>query len=205
MGIGNGGPSLRLFFALPLADELRGRAGELQRELARSADRARVKWVEAENLHMTLKFVGDAPAERLAEFLTVAEGVAENARACTIEYQGVGCFAGRSRCPRTIWLGLAREAPELAALAGSLDVALADAGLAESEKRPFTAHLTLGRVKNRRDSEALLEAARRLENAPVGVQTVDSFALISSELTAAGPIYTNRGDWALGTADGNGE
>ena len=162
-----------------------------------------MKWVEAENLHMTLKFVGDAPAERLEEFLTVAESVAENARSFTIEYQGVGCFSGRGRCPRTIWLGLAREAPELAALAGSLDAALADANLAEREKRPFTAHLTRGRVKDRRGGEALLAAARRLANAPVGVQTVDGFTLISSELTAAGPIYTNRGDWTLGTARAN--
>ncbi len=191
------GPSLRLFFALPLAEELRERVVQLQRELDLSADRARVKWVEAENLHMTLKFVGDTPAERLGECLTVAEGVAASASPCTIEYEGVGCFTSKGRCPRTIWLGLAREAPELAALAGSLDAALAAAGLAESEKRPFTAHLTLGRVKNRSGGETLLECTQRLEDAPVGVQAVNSFALISSRLTAAGPVYTEQGRFVV--------
>ncbi len=146
---------------------------------------------------MTLKFVGDTPAERLDEFVVVAEGVAEDAHPCTIEYKGIGCFSSRGRCPRTIWMGLAREAPELAALAGSLDAALANAGLAKSEKRPFIAHLTLGRVKDRRGGEALLTAARKLANAPVGVQTVDGFTLISSELTAAGPIYTEQGQFEV--------
>jgi len=186
------GPSLRLFFAAPLAEELRGRVVRLQQELAREARGLRVKWVEPENLHLTLKFVGDAPAGRVDELLAVARQVARDAAPCEIDYCTVGCFASRG-CPRTIWLGAEPEPPELATLATGLEEALARAGLAEPERRPFRAHLTLGRVKDRRGGGALLEEVRRLAHTPVGAQRLDDFVLLSSELTGAGPIYTEQG------------
>ena len=188
--------NLRLFFAVPLAEELRDRAVELQRELSRSARDARVKWVERENLHLTLKFVGDTPAGRLDELIAIARQVAGEAKSCELHYRGVGFFAGRG-LPRTIWLGLAHEAPELTALAKALDEALARAGLAEGARRPFRGHLTLGRVKDARGSKGLVRAIGELAEAPVGTQRMRDFTLISSELTGTGPIYTERAVFGL--------
>lgn len=190
-------PQLRLFFAVPLIEGLRERVLELQREMGRWCRDVRVKWVEPENLHLTLKFVGDAPAARLGEFVAAAEQVARDATPCKLDYHGVGCFASRGR-PRTIWLGLRRELPELGALATALDAALARAGLAEPERRPFHGHLTLGRVRDGGGGANLLAHIRRLADAPVGVQPLDSFALISSDLTSRGPIYTERAWFGLG-------
>ncbi len=147
------------------------------------------------NLHLTLKFLGDTPSSALDEIARVAEGVATGARPMTLELAGAGCFPPRG-APRTIWLGLARECPELAELAQSLDAALADAGLAEPERRPFTAHFTLGRVKD--GGRGLREAIEELAEAPVGEMSADHFVLLSSDLTPRGPVYTEQDRFRLG-------
>lgn len=188
---------MRLFFAVPLPEELRDRASELQRELAAAG--ARVKWVERPNLHMTLKFIGDTPGERLETFCNVAEQVAEGASRCELTLRGAGCFSSRG-APRTIWLGVEGDAPELEQLANSLDVALVEAGLAEPESRRFSPHFTLGRVKGRRHARELLAAIEALSEAAGGTMVVDNFVLMSSELTPEGPIYTERGSFDLRSA-----
>ena len=187
--------NLRLFFAVPLAEELRERARELQRDLAR-AD-AKVKWVEQANLHMTLKFIGEVAAERLGEFRRVAEQVAARASCCEPSVRGVGCFLSRG-APRTIWLGVEGEARELCELAERLDGALVEAGLAEPERRRFAPHFTLGRVKGQQNARELLAAIEELSEAPVGPMRVESFALMSSELTPCGPVYTEEARFGLG-------
>lgn len=187
---------LRLFFALPLDEALRDQACALQQELARAAGRTRIKFVERPNLHMTLKFLGDTPAEALPELCRIADEVAAACPAMALAVGGAGCFPPRG-APRTLWLGLTHECPELAELARRLDAALAEAGLAEADARPFTGHFTLGRVKDRAGSE-LRAAVERLACAPVGSMDVDHFTLLSSELTPRGPIYTERRRFRLG-------
>ncbi len=186
---------LRLFFAVVLPEELRDRALELQRELAAAG--ARVKWVERRNLHMTLKFVGETPPERLEACREVAEQVAEGASRCELTVQGAGCFSSRG-APRTIWLGVEGDAPELEELARSLDGALVEAGLAEPERRKFSPHFTLGRVKGGRHARELLAAVESLSEAPVGTMVVEHFTLMSSELTRQGATYTEEATFRLG-------
>jgi len=190
-----GPEELRLFFAIPLAEELRDRAVELQRELDRAG--AKVKWVARPNLHMTLKFIGEVAADRLRDFCGVAAQVAASARGCELTVGGVGCFRSRGT-PRTIWLGAQGDTPALAELAASLDAALAQAGLAEPERREFVAHFTLGRVKSGRKARELLAAIDALAAAPVGPMAVDRFVLMSSELTPEGPAYTEEATFGLG-------
>jgi 2'-5' RNA ligase len=192
-----GGEQVRLFFAVPLANELRDRACELQGELAAAG--ARVKWVERPNLHMTLKFVGEVPGERVEAYCEEAAQVAAGAKGCEIAVRGVGCFQSRG-APRTIWLGTEGEAPELAELAAGLDEALARAGLGEAERRAFAAHFTLGRVRGRQRAGELLAAIERLADAVVGQMPVESFVLMRSELTPSGPIYTEQARFDLSTA-----
>ncbi len=192
-----GGERLRLFFALPLDEALRDAACALQDELSRACDRhTRVKWVERPNLHLTLKFLGDTPAGAMDEIARVVEPVAVRARPMTLEVAGVGCFPPCG-APRTIWLGFAQECPELTGLARSLDAALAEAGLAEPERRPFVAHFTLGRVKGG-GGRGLRRGIEALAQAPVGEMTADHFVLLSSDLTRRGPVYTQRRSFRLG-------
>lgn len=187
---------LRLFFAVPLDEALRDRACALQEQLAHAARGVRVKFVERANLHMTLKFLGDTPVAALPDICRVADEVAAGCSPLTLEVGGVGCFPPRG-APRTLWLGLAQEYPGLTALAQRLDRALAEAGLAEPETRPFAAHFTLGRVKDRAGGQ-LRAAIERLAQEPVGAMNVDHFALLSSDLTPQGPVYTERRSFRLG-------
>ena len=191
-----GSGDLRLFFAVVLPEELRNRACELQRELAGVG--AKVKWVERPNLHMTLKFIGATPRERLEACREVAEQVAEGASRCELKVRGAGCFSSRG-APRTIWMGVEGDAPELRELAGSLDAALVEGGLAEPEKRKFSPHFTLGRVKGRHHARELLAAVESLSGAPVGTMVVEHFTLMSSELTPQGATYTEQATFRLGS------
>lgn len=189
---------LRLFFGVPLdGDGLRDAACGLQDTLQEACRRGpRVKWVERANLHLTLKFIGDTPAARLDEVIAVAREAAAERAPEELELRGVGCFPPRG-APRTIWLGVRGDSPELARLAQGLDRRLAEAGLAEPDRRPFAAHITLGRVKGAGGGRELREAIERLRDEPVGPMTADSFVLYSSDLRPQGPAYTNRGEFQL--------
>ena len=190
--------TLRLFFAIPLDEALRDTACDLQDTLESACPRGpRVKWVERPNLHLTLKFIGDTPAERIDEVIEIARRAAAQCTPCRIDLHGVGCFPPRG-APRVIWLGLREECPELAELACALGRPLVEAGLAEAERHPFTAHFTLGRVKDRGGGRDLSEAIERLGDEPVGEMHVDRFVLLSSDLTPRGPVYTERAEFQLG-------
>ena len=187
---------LRLFFAVPLADDLRDVAVQLQEAVAKSAGHeARVRWVERENLHLTLKFVGDTAEEDVEKLVQIAEKVAASCSGTSLQVSGVGCFPARG-APRVIWAGVFRDSPELNELAARLDKALQDAGLAEADRNPFATHFTLGRVKDRQCGE-LSSAVRRLGEEPVGEMKVDHFVLMSSELTPQGPIYSEQARFEL--------
>jgi len=189
--------ALRLFFGIPLDEPLRDAACELQEALQRACrGGSRVKWVERPNLHLTLKFVGDTPAGKLDEIIEIAGEAAAECSPSQIDLRGVGCFPPRG-APRTIWMGLREECPALTELAYALGRRLVEAELAEAERHPFTAHFTLGRVKDPGGGRDLREAIEQLAEEPVGQMDVNRFCLFSSDLTPQGPVYTERAEFEL--------
>ena len=178
---------LRLFFAVPVADDLRPVLTQVQARLKTTG--AKVGWVKSGNLHFTLKFLGDTPEEQVSQLAEVARQVATAIPVHQIKMCGAGGFPNARR-PRVVWVGCTDGREQFAQLGQQLDEALVQAGLAEPEKRSFTPHLTLGRVRSRHGLEDLAAAMRELSEHEVGEMQVDHFVLIRSQLHPQGAVYT---------------
>ncbi len=175
----------RLFVAITIPDELRRGIVAIQDGLRRS--RADVKWVESENLHLTLKFLGEVPAGRVGAVVEALRGMPARPP-FPMTLQGTGAFPGTGS-PRVIWIGLTQGKAEFTALASDVDGALKRIGYPEARK-PVSPHLTLGRVRGPTNGEALRAAIERSASVRAGGFTVAAVHLYRSELRPSGPIYT---------------
>jgi 2'-5' RNA ligase len=166
--------------------------------LAAEIDRLRhvargVGWVAPENLHVTLKFLGEVAPPRLEEVARALAGVAATAPAFPLEVVGLGAFPSVTRA-RVVWAGLGDGAQPLAALARAVDEALGRLGF-EREARPFGGHVTLGRVREPRRAPALARALQ--ESTRYGRFRVTRVTLMRSDLSPKGARYTAVDAWAL--------
>ncbi len=191
---------LRCFIAIALPAALRELiAGFFAREGRRLGG---VRWVGAQNLHLTLKFLGAVAPEGLPAIEAAVDAAAAARQAFTLSLRGAGAFPSVER-PRVIWVGAGAGASEVAALAGSLERALEPLGF-PTEARAFAPHLTVARVKapphDRGALPRLLAAARDRE---WGETLVPGVQLLRSELFPAGPIYSILHEARLPAAPGN--
>lgn len=177
----------RTFIAIDLGEGLRARLASLQETLARSA--AEVKWVEEENLHVTLLFLGEVDERDLvAVCRAVAAGAATQAP-FPLTVEKVSCF-GSPRRPRTLWAGVGAGTQEVVALHAALEPPLQELGCYRREERAYTPHITLGRVKSDRPNDALAAALARKADWVGGETVVREVHVMGSELTPQGPVYT---------------
>ena len=185
----------RTFVAIDLNAEVRRRAKTLLTALSRTT--SGVRWVAPDQLHVTLKFLGDVDDTR---FYAVCEAVRKAVRGRTpfsLACRGVGAFPDLSR-PRTVWLGLDDPEGQLADLQAEVERQLRTLDFPE-ENRPFRAHVTLGRVQEHaRDLESLQAALEDQADFDARWLTVESCTVYASELRRAGPVYSVLGRIALG-------
>jgi 2'-5' RNA ligase len=186
---------MRLFVAMSLSSEIRERLAAVQDRLRRA--QADVSWVRPENIHVTLKFLGEAEEKRLPSILLALGEVSRVGTPFPMAVAGVGSFGGR--VPRVIWVGLRDGAQPLMDLARQVEGALARLGFPK-EKREFTAHLTLGRVRSPRNAETLLAALQECRTEEFGAVAAVAFELIQSELRPSGSVYTVLQQFVFGTA-----
>ena len=176
---------MRAFIAIEISETIRA---ELGRFIERLKPHARgVKWVDPAIIHMTLKFLGDVPDESVPEVVRVVRECTRGVAPFYFDVHGTGAFPDVRR-PKVIFAAALDEAGSAAELARRLDEGMEALGF-EREKRPFAAHLTLGRV---REPRPLPELARGLEacaKADFGRMRVEQIVLMQSTLTAAGPVY----------------
>ncbi|HZT80723.1 MAG TPA: RNA 2',3'-cyclic phosphodiesterase [Gemmataceae bacterium] len=178
---------LRTFIAVDPGKAIRDRVVALQEVLARTG--ASVKWVEPENLHFTLLFLGEVEDREIpAVCRAVAEGCQTHA-AFPLSVERVGCF-GNLRRPRTLWVGTGLGTQELVALHDALEPPLLDLGCYRREDRQYTPHLTLGRAKTDRPNDQLAAALTKQAGWKGGETTVREVLVMSSELRPEGPEYT---------------
>lgn len=188
---------MRLFVALELPPEVRQAASLVTSQLKRSG--ADVKWVAAENLHLTLKFLGEAEPGLLDDIRQSLDVVLRGRASQELELRGCGAFPSPQR-PQVVWLGLAGQVADLAALAADIEAACQPLGFAP-EGRPFQAHLTLGRLRRGRgpspSARPLAQALASLAGYVGPEFQARQVALMESTLTPRGPIYRPLEVWEL--------
>lgn len=182
---------MRLFIGIELPDDLKRRAAaaaaRVRERIGRAAPESRVRWVEPANLHITIWFLGEVPEPRV-EALVASLTEPLEARRFTLRVAGAGAFP-QSGPPRAIWLGLAAGVEGLRAVHDQLKLRLSPLGF-EPEKRPFSPHLTIARVKDVRplDAAVMRRILREVDD-PVGECEIRSATLLVSRPTPTGSQY----------------
>jgi len=190
---------IRTFIAVNLTDELRAQAAAIQQELRAAAPS--VKWVDPASMHFTLKFLGAVEAGLMDQVIAANAAAVDGQAEFELTLHGAGAFP-RPGSARVVWVGVTAGAEQMAELARRIEEAMTPLGF-PPEKRPFSAHMTLGRAKVP-PGPGLREAIERLREAPVGTMLATSVAVMKSDLTPQGAIYTRLAEARLSPAASTG-
>lgn len=182
------GEKLRTFIAIELSAEVKDFLQKLQESLKTS--NADVKWVKKENIHLTLKFLGERDKKKIDEIIKIIGNLCDNLGVFELEISSVGVFP-KKEYPRVIWVGLTKGDKEVMQIARDLENEISKIGIPK-ESRPFSSHITLGRVRSGKNKNQLIEQLNYLEEnfpAQKPEYRVERITLFKSTLTPAGPIY----------------
>jgi 2'-5' RNA ligase/ribosome silencing factor RsfS/YbeB/iojap len=188
--------NLRAFIAIKIPDLIQKKLEETRNllEIPRSTA---VRWVTPSDIHLTLKFLGEIPFSDIERIHTAMLETVAGYHPFSVEVYGLGAFPGLNR-PRVFWVGL-RHYEDLLRLQSQIDQILLTLGH-KGEDRPFTPHLTLGRVSDQAVPAEIRRIVEKIQLSKVdtlGEIHVDCIHLIRSELKPGGPIYTLLKTWDL--------
>jgi 2'-5' RNA ligase len=187
---------MRVFIAIDIDEQIQTALRDLQQQLQSKVDvkRSDVKWVNPENIHLTLKFLGETKDEQVVEVCNITKDVAGRHKGFDLDVESVGCFGGKSA--RVVWVGIGQGSDSLLRLQEDIDQQLASAGWPQ-ETRKFTGHLTLCRVRNSKAGVKLAQASEAYRDFRLGTTPADSVIVYQSQLRPTGPIYTPLGNYKL--------
>ncbi|MCI4624741.1 MAG: RNA 2',3'-cyclic phosphodiesterase [Candidatus Magnetoovum sp. WYHC-5] len=146
-----------------------------------------VKWIKGEALHITMKFLGNINVERLALFEEVLTETSTMHSPFDLKFSGLGFFPNQ-RYPKIVWIAV-NTSPALNKLQAEIDDKFEKLGFSK-EKRKFSPHLTIGRIKDDANTRTLTEKVLSMGNTYFGTFTVNSFFLMKSDLQKDGAKYT---------------
>jgi 2'-5' RNA ligase len=189
---------LRTFIAVELAKPIRDRVIALQEKLAGTG--TEVKWVEPENLHVTLLFLGEVEDREVPDVCRLTADCVRKHAPFTMTVEAVGCFPNPRR-PRILWVGVGQGADELCAIHDELEASFDSMGVRREERR-FTPHITLGRVKSDRPLDDLSAVLTKQAAWKAGESPVREIHVMSSRLGSHGPKYTVLSRAPLNAAPG---
>ena len=153
--------------------------------------------MEKDNIHLTLKFLGDITEEKCTKIKSILDKIGNNTKPFDISIKDIGVFPSIDR-PRVIWVGLDSGSAESKELAKKIDEELSGIGFQE-ESRPFAAHLTIGRVRSPKNKEALKQKLTTYNlQLTTKLQRISSIILFQSTLSPKGPTYTKLHEAHLG-------
>jgi RNA 2',3'-cyclic 3'-phosphodiesterase len=178
---------LRTFIGIDPGAAIRDRLVSLQEILARSA--AEVKWVEPENLHVTLLFLGEVDEREVPAVCQAVAGAMGSQPPFAMSVEAVGCFPNPRR-PRTLWAGIGAGVQEVCEVHDAIEKPLLELGCYRREDRKYSPHITLGRIRKDPSSDQLAAALAKHSGWKAGDTMVREIQVMSSELTPDGPRYT---------------
>ena len=189
---------LRLFVAIPIPEPVRDEIIRVQQELQPLVPRNVVRWARPDQFHLTLRFLGDVPADGVEDLKKSVGAVCRNARPLSLRAEGVGFFPN-PRSPRVIWVGINDQEGRLGDLQKQIET-VAGQFSAEPGEKNFMGHVTLGRLKNPRpaDTRDLAARAQSLEKRLFGEWPAHEIEIIRSELSPAGARHTSLAVIRLG-------
>ncbi|MCX7935108.1 MAG: RNA 2',3'-cyclic phosphodiesterase [Planctomycetota bacterium] len=177
---------IRTFIGVEIDADVREALAAAMRRLRSAAPAA--KWVRVENLHLTFKFLGEVSPADLEQVFAAARQAAAEFASFELEISGLGCFPNE-RYPRVVWAGCGEGRAQAAALAQRLEDSFAALGY-ERERRPFSPHLTLARLRDPRDGRDLAAALAAEGEPHFGCTSAEEIVVFMSELRKTGPVYS---------------
>jgi 2'-5' RNA ligase len=189
---------MRAFIAVNLPDEVKKEIAEATASLKKID--SGIKWVEPQNLHLTLKFLGWVEDMRLPEVVEITGKL--TSPSFKLKLAGVGCFP-EGKSPRVLWVDIKEGAAELKALADRLEEDFSSAGF-RAEEREFSPHLTIGRIKDKRGIDKVIEEMGKLAGVGFGECVIQNIEIMKSTLSREGPIYEVYKSCRLGKSPSTG-
>ncbi len=175
---------MRLFVALDLPKAVRGALGELTAKLKPKSQVAR--WVHLESMHVTLKFLGHSPPEKLNSIRDALRSI-HSSRAIDLHFRGLGFFPNERR-PSVIWSGI-EASPNLPEIVAAIETAVEPLGF-ERESRPYFPHLTLARFNSGSGAKNLIAVAETMKSYDFGSARESEFHLFESVTKPSSAEYT---------------
>jgi len=177
---------LRLFWAVNLPPDIKRKLDNLQAYL--QTTQVNIKWVEQQNLHLTVKFLGEVDGNWVSEISQVVKQKVAGTGSFELLLSGLGFFPG-ARHPKVVWLGVDGEVDKFHLLHRRVEEGLAALGWA-MDNQNFAPHLTLGRLRALQASEVLVSKVDEVRKNWSAISiAVSSIELMKSQLTPKGPIY----------------
>ena len=176
---------MRTFIAIALAQEIQDYLAGIQEQLKKC--RADVKWVQPENIHLTLKFLGERDEKKIEKIKEVIEETAREKVCFSVRLCNIGAFP-KVESPRVIWVGIDEGERETKEIAYELEEKIAKIGIPKEEK-PFSSHITIARLRSPSNRENLVQELKKLPKIQNKKFPVTKITLYKSTLTPKGPIY----------------
>lgn len=190
---------MRCFIAIDINEGVRAALSDLQQQLQAKAHLEKIKqsdakWVNPESIHLTLKFLGEIKDEKVVEVCNIVKDVAGRHKSFELAVESLGYFGGRSA--RVLWVGTGKGNSNLLQLQKDLERQLVSSGW-PPEKRGFSGHLTLCRVRKPTAGVKLAQMTEDYKDFKLGIMPADSVSVYQSQLTPKGPIYTVLGNYKM--------
>ena len=188
--------TIRAFIAIELPANIIDALKKIQDELKDGSNK--VAWGKPENIHLTIKFLGDIEAGKIDGITGLLEDAAAKNRSFAISVKGTGAFP-KTDNPRVLWVGI-EDNKNLLPLYNNLEEGLESLGL-KKEERSFKPHLTLGRVKLLSDKKLFKKRIEKYKDINLGQFTAEGICLFQSKLTPNGAVYVKLKEYRLQTGD----